>query len=38
VIFADAAGNGRLADELDPGCLAAAEIAALAAEIDGIAP
>ena len=38
VIFADAARTGRLAEELDPGCLAAAEIAALAAEIEGLAP
>ena len=37
VIFADAARTGRLADELDPGCLAAAEIAALAAEVEGLA-
>ena len=37
VIFADAARTGRLAEELDPGCLAAAEIAALAAEIEGLA-
>ena len=36
VIFADAARTGRLADELEPGCLAAAEIAALAAEIEGL--
>ena len=38
VIFADAARTGRLAEELDPGCLAATEIAALAAEIEGLAP
>jgi chromosome partitioning protein len=38
VIFADAARTGRLAEELDSGCLAAAEIAALAAEIEGLAP
>jgi len=38
VIFADAARTGRLAEELDPGCLAAVEIAALAAEIEGLAP
>ena len=38
VIFADAARTGRLAEELDPGCLAAAEIAALAAEIECLAP
>ena len=38
VIFADAARTGRLAEELDPGCLAAAEIAALAGEIEGLAP
>ncbi len=37
VIFADAARTGRLAEELDPSCLAAAEIAALAAEIEGLA-
>ena len=37
VIFADAARTGRLAQELDPGCLAAAEIAALATEIEGLA-
>ena len=38
IIFADAARTGRLAEELDPGCLAAAEIAALAAEVEGLAP
>ena len=38
IIFADAARTGRLADELDPGCLAAAEIAALATEIEGLTP
>ena len=38
VIFADAARTGRLAGELDTGCLAAAEIAALAGEIEGLAP
>ena len=34
VVFADAARSGRLAQEVAPGGLAAAEIAALAAEID----
>ena len=38
VIFADAARTGRLAEELDPGCLAAAEIAAFATEVEGLAP
>ena len=38
VIFADAARTGRLAEELDPGSLAAAEIAALATEVEGLAP
>ena len=38
VIFADAARTGRLAEELDRGCLAAAEIAALANEVEGLAP
>jgi chromosome partitioning protein len=38
VVFADAARTGRLAQETDPGGLAAAEIAALAAEIDRILP
>jgi chromosome partitioning protein len=37
VIFADAARTGRLAEELNPGCLAAAEIAALATEIEVLA-
>lgn len=37
VIFADAARTGSLVDELDPGCLAAAEVAALAAEVEGLA-
>jgi chromosome partitioning protein len=36
VIFAEAACTGQLAYELDPGSLAAAEIAALATEIDGL--
>lgn len=36
VIFAEAACTGQLAHELDPGSLAAAEIAALATEIDGL--
>ena len=36
VIFAEAARTGQLANELDPGSLAAAEIAALATEIDGL--
>ncbi len=35
VIFAEAAATGQLAHELDPGSLAAAEIAALAAEVEG---
>jgi len=38
VAFADAARTGRLAEELDPGSLAAAEIAALATEVEGLAP
>ncbi len=38
IVFADAARSGRLAEELDPGCLAAAEIAAMAAEVEGLAP
>jgi chromosome partitioning protein len=38
VVFADAARSGRLAEEVDAGGLAAAEIAALAAEIDRLAP
>ena len=38
VIFAEAAASGQLAYELDPGSLAAAEIAALAAEIEGLKP
>jgi len=37
VAFADAARTGRLAEELDPGSLAAAEIAALATEVEGLA-
>jgi chromosome partitioning protein len=37
VIFTDAARSGRLAEELDPGCLAAAEIAALVTEVEGLA-
>lgn len=36
VIFAEAAATGQLAHELDPGSLAAAEIAALAAEVEGL--
>ena len=38
IVFADAARTGRLAEELDPGCLAAAEIAAMATEVEGLAP
>lgn len=38
VIFAQAASTGSLVDELDPGCLAAAEIAALASEVEGLGP
>lgn len=38
VVFADAARSGQLAQEVAPGGLAAAEIAALAAEIDRLAP
>ena len=38
VIFADAARTGRLAEELEPGCLAAGDIAALAAEVERLAP
>jgi len=38
VAFADAARTGRLAEELDPGSLATAEIAALATEVEGLAP
>lgn len=38
VIFAQAAADGRLVHELDPGCLAAAEVAALAAEVEGLQP
>ena len=38
VIFADAARTGRLAEELEPGCLAAGEIASLATEVEGLAP
>lgn len=38
VVFADAARSGRLAQEVAPGSLAAAEISALAVEIDGLAP
>jgi chromosome partitioning protein len=37
VIFAEAARTGSLVDELEPGCLAAAEVAALAAEVEGLA-
>jgi chromosome partitioning protein len=37
VIFAEAACTGRLVHELDPGCLAAAEIASLANEVEGLA-
>ena len=37
IVFADAARTGRLAEELDPGCLAAAEIAAMATEVEGLA-
>ena len=36
VIFADAARQGQLAHELDAGSLAASEIAALAAELEGL--
>ena len=36
IIFAEAAATGQLAHELDPGSLAAAEIAALAAEVEGL--
>ena len=38
VIFADAARTGRLASDIDAGGLAAAEIAALAAEVERLAP
>lgn len=38
VIFAQAASTGSLVDELDPGCLAAAEIAALSNEVEGLLP
>ena len=38
VIFADAARTGRLATDIDAGGLAAAEIAALAAEVERLAP
>ncbi|QMW22477.1 ParA family partition ATPase [Sandaracinobacteroides saxicola] len=38
VIFAQAASTGSLVDELDPGCLAAAEIAALASEVEALQP
>jgi chromosome partitioning protein len=38
VIFADAARTGRLAADIDAGGLAAAEIAALAAEVERLAP
>lgn len=37
IVFADAARTGRLAHELDPGSLAAAEVAALATEVEGLA-
>jgi chromosome partitioning protein len=37
VVFAEAAATGRLAEELDASGLAAAEIAALAAEVEAIA-
>ena len=37
IVFADAARTGRLAQELDPGSLAAAEVAALATEVEGLA-
>ena len=37
VIFAEAARTGQLAEELDPGSPAAAEIAALTAEVEGLA-
>ena len=36
VIFAEAARTGALVHELDPGSLAAAEIAALASEVEGL--
>ncbi len=38
VVFADAMLTGRLVSEIDPDCIAAREIAALAAEIEGLAP
>lgn len=38
VIFAQAACTGSLVDELDAGCLAAAEIAALASEVESLLP
>ncbi len=38
IAFADAARSGRLADEVPTGAIAAQEIAALATEIDGLAP
>ncbi|MGO4683507.1 ParA family partition ATPase [Hyphomicrobium sp. 2TAF46] len=38
VVFADAAQSGRLAAEIDEACPAAREIAALAADIERIAP
>ena len=37
VVFADAARTGRLAQELDPGSLAAAEVTALATEVERLA-
>jgi len=37
VIFAEAARTGQLAEERDPGSPAAAEITALAAEVEGLA-
>ncbi len=36
VVFAEAAASGQLAQEIDSGSLAAAEIAALAAEVEGL--
>ena len=38
VLFAHAAQKGQLVDELDHGSLAAAEISALATEVEGLAP
>jgi len=38
IIFAQAATNGQLVGELDPGCIAAAEVVALAAEVEGLRP